>query len=246
MEASLITIANKKNVYEDFLENLKTQIDVEFELLTAFNYNAEFSSARKAYNQFAEKAKGKYLIFLHPDIRFLNEHALADILHWVEKIPSFGVVGIAGAVRSGQNSCDILTTIVHTPAKQPVGKKNCGIQKVQTLDECLFVVEKEYFFKHPFPDKDGWHLYAVEYCLQAIKDGKDNYVVPSDSWHLSDGRSLDPNYVIQISDLVKQEKNNFDLICTTIKPWKTKGISAWLYRKYYFVKQCIKKTIVNR
>lgn len=68
---SLITIVNKEDVYQAFKAGLEKQTGVEYELIRINNENNEYNSARKAFNDAAKKAKGKYLVFLHPDIRFL-------------------------------------------------------------------------------------------------------------------------------------------------------------------------------
>lgn len=244
MKASLITIANEKNIYDNFLVDLKKQEGIEYELLTIFNYNNEFSSARKVFNHFAKETTGDYLVFLHPDIRFLDAHALADIIARIDNLENVGVVGVAGAKRKGKFGREIVTSIVQGLDKQKVGRAlHDDIEEVQTVDECLFVVPRNYFIQHPFSNVEGWHLYAVEYCLQAIKDGKFNYTVPANVWHLSDGKSMDPNYVKQINTLVELEHDNFEVICTTVKAWPTRGRLPWLYRKYYFFKQKIKVKI---
>ena len=69
--------------------------------------------------------------------------------------------------------------------------------------------------------------------------------MPSEIWHISDGKSLDKNYMICLEELINNYKNNFDYINITIKKWKTKGLFAFFYRKYYYVKQTIKKLLVK-
>ena len=154
----------------------------------------------------------------------------------------FGVVGAAGAIQR-EKKREIITAMVHGDNAMPLGTLVDRICEVQTVDECFFIVEREYFISHRFPETDGWHLHAVQYCLEAIKDGRKNYVVPARVWHLSDGKSLDYHYVNQLEELIKKEKEDFDLICTTVKAWPTKGIRAMIYRKYYVLKQYIKAKV---
>ena len=71
-EYSLITISNHENIYQEFKEGLERQKGVDYELIKINNNQHQFSSARTAYNEAATKANGKYLVFLHPDIRFLH------------------------------------------------------------------------------------------------------------------------------------------------------------------------------
>lgn len=243
IDISLITIVNDKDVYEGFLNSLGKQKNADYELIPIYNTNNEYQSARSAYNDAAQTAKGTYLCFVHPDVRFLDTDSLANILDQVMSIDDFGVIGIAGAQARGRKNRVILTTIVQGKQLNRVGEMISKPEEVQTVDECLFIVKNEYFQSVHFPQKDGWHLYGVEYCLQALGKGKKNYVIPSKIWHMSDGKSLDCKYVSQLNSLVKEYKNDYKLICTTVKAWPTRGICARLYRKYYWVKQYIKRKI---
>lgn len=243
MKLSLICIANDQKIYDEFLDNLAEQKFGDYELITVMNMNNEYSGAREAFNENAAAAKGDYLMFIHPDIRFLNEHALGDLAEGLDREMPFGVLGVAGAAPDGRGGRDILTTIVQGEDRQPVGKAIEHCTEVQTLDECLFVVEREYFKRHSFSKRKGWHLYGAEYCLNAIRDGYVNKAVPSDVWHMSAGNSLDASYMDQLEELIEDQKDHFDLICTTVKAWKTTGKSASAYRKYYYYKQRLKKKI---
>lgn len=243
---SILTIVNRQEVYEEFLRSLEQQEGVYFELLPVFNLRNEYDSARRAYNEAARKAKGAYLLFSHPDIRFLSSSALKSIRDQAEALGDFGVVGVAGAKEKSGTTGEIIAGIVHGPNKEKIGDRQITApEEVQTVDECFFLVRTEDFRAHPFKEKPGWHLYAVEYCLDAIRRGKTNYIVPAEIWHLSDGRSLDEKYVAQVDALVKERRNQFDVIYTTIKTWPTKGVSAFIYRKYYWLKQRVKRSILR-
>ncbi|MFR0589284.1 glycosyltransferase [Bifidobacterium apri] len=247
IDISLICIANKKDIYAGFLTNLRSQINVSYELITIFNYNNEFDSARCAFNQNAKSAKGKYIAFVHPDVRFTSPTALHDITVKINNISDFGVVGVAGALPIGNRKRQIISSIYQGPHKTRVGVwANCDYEEVQTVDECFFIVQNKYFQRHVFEETRGWHLYAVEYCLNALIDGERNYVVKADLWHLSPGYSLDPNYVKQLEILIKKYKQYFQLICTTVKAWPTRGARAYLYRRYYYCKQTFKQIIKRK
>lgn len=241
---SILTIVNRQEVYEEFLRSLEKQEGVSFELLPVFNLRNEYDSARRAYNEAARKAKGEYLLFSHPDIRFLSLSALKSIRDQAEAIGDFGVVGVAGAKEKSGTTGEIIAGIAHGPNKEKIGDRQITApEEVQTVDECLFLIRREDFLSHPFPDKPGWHLYAVEYCLDAILNGKKNYAVPAEVWHMSDGKSLNETYVFQVDKMVRERRDQFDVIYTTIKTWPTKGLSAFLYRKYYWLKQRVKRML---
>ena len=246
---SLVLIVNKQEIYKDFLDNLDTQEEIEYEIVPIFNYNNEYRSARQAYNNATKKINGDVLIFMHPDIRFLHKHSLKNFVESIHSIKDAGVIGVAGARASKDKPSvgDILSGIVHGLDKRELGTVQIKkTEEVQTVDECMFAVNKKYFLEHPFSDLSGWHLYAVDYCLEALKNSRKNYVVPSQIWHISDGVSLDEKYVEQVEIIIKKWRDYYNVIYTTIKTWPTKGVYAYIYRKYYWIKQRIKRMIMRR
>ena len=168
---ALFTIANKADVFRDFKENLSKQKSINYQLIEIANYNGEYNSARLAFNEYANISDVEYYAFLHPDVRFIDEYALSDLVRIIDEIDDFGVVGVAGARRNG-NKREIVTTIIQGEHKREVGTKIRQPVEVQTVDECFFVIRRDYFQNHKFSNRNGWHLYGVEYCLDAIRNGK--------------------------------------------------------------------------
>lgn len=226
---SIITIVNKDDVYQQFKSELEEQSNADYELIKINNDQGQFDSAREAYNAAAAKANGEYLAFLHPDIRFLDKNALADIFKQIESIKDFGVAGIAGCPVELRNGHYILLTNLKQGAKcQDIGDNISGITEVQTVDECFFVMKKSFWEKVPFSDIKGWHFYAVEECLRAAIQGKKNYVVPARIWHKSDGASENLQYVEIGKEIVRRYGKHFPYINTTVSKWETHGL-----KKYY-------------
>lgn len=105
MDFSLILVVNDMEAYKGFLENVKTQNGVIYEITPVYNIgNKKFESAREALAFGAKTATGKYLIFLHQDIRFETEDVLLTLLKYLESIPDFGVIGIAGTPKELVNT----------------------------------------------------------------------------------------------------------------------------------------------
>ena len=244
-KVAIFTIVNNLDMFYEFKSDLALQKNVSYELRPIMNCNGEYNSARIAFNENTDVDDGELYIFCHPDIRFVDEFSLSDFINKAEQIDDFGVIGVAGARRK-ENNREIVTTIVQGNKKEHIGRWIEEATPVQTVDECFFAIKKEYFKSHKFSDKEGWHLYAVEYCLEAIRNNKINYTVPSKIWHMSPGSSLDEKYMSQLELLIREYKNEQDMICTTVKAWPTRGFSAFLYRKYYWLKQWIKRMIVRR
>lgn len=235
-ECSIITIVNKEKIFNQFKESLNSQKGVSFELIKVNNDRKQYSSARRAYNKAAMRATGDFLIFLHPDIRFLDEMALHDILEKVKKLKNLGVAGVAGTPERLKNGYFILITNI----KQGLDAHHSGESivnpvKVQTVDECFFVINRKYFNRNQFSDIEGWHLYAVEQCLKALIDGRNNYVVPARLWHVSDGVSEDVSYVKIGNEIVRRYGKYFPIINTTVYKWETHGLKKYYMPWMHFV-----------
>lgn len=241
---SIITIVNKENLYQQFKQSLAQQQDVNYELIKINNDHQQFDSARAAFNAAAKKAHGDYLVFLHPDIRFLDDHALHDVLAQILQLPNLGVAGVAGSPfeLNGRHAF-IVTTLVQGLDKSHVGTPIKKPKKVQTIDECFFVMKKTFWEQYPFSDLKGWHMYAVEECLKADIDGYDNYVVPSRVWHRSTGTSENWQYVQTGMQIVQRYGSHFDQINTTVSKWETHGWRKVVYPPLKFAKRQVRRKL---
>ena len=114
---SLISIINRQDIFDDFIASLKTQINIKYEFLPIFNLNNELDSPRSAFNIESKHAKGEYIVFIHPDIRFTSPTALHNIAVRIDKQKDFGVIGFAGALPVGKNKRTILSSIDHLSEK---------------------------------------------------------------------------------------------------------------------------------
>ncbi|KRN58141.1 glycosyltransferase [Limosilactobacillus secaliphilus] len=219
---SIITIVNKEDIYKDFKRDLMAQRGVKYELIKVNNDHNQFDSARQAYNHALKKAHGDFVIFLHPDIRFLDDMALHDVLQPIVNISNLGVAGIAGCpFKLHHHKSLILTTIVQDDPPYHFGQSISKATEVQTLDENFFVMDREFANKYPFSDIKGWHMYAVEQCLIALINGKKNYVVPARIWHMSPGSSENWQYVQTGREIVHRYGKYFSSINTTMTTWNT-------------------------
>ena len=245
-KVTIITIANKKDILNGFKESLSTQKAISFVLKIIDNFDNKLLSAREAYNEITQECNSDLLIFMHPDIRFLDQYSLKEIIEECDKIKNFGVVGVAGSpIETVNGKRVILSNIEHGNNHTKAGISIEKPMEVQTVDECFFIVESNWFKKNMFSNTPGWHLYAVELCLDYLLKGKKNYVVPAHVWHMSDGKSLDANYIKQLKIIFSEYSNDFDYINTTVKRWKTKGLDSKVYLTYYFYKQKIKHMLLK-
>jgi glycosyltransferase involved in cell wall biosynthesis len=243
---SLITIVNNEQVFDEFKKSLLTQENINYELIKIENCHHEYASARVAYNVAAQKAKGEILVFCHPDIRFLDSKSLDNIIDYAKSLFSqkVGVIGIAGTPFELVNQDRIiLSTIVHGDLKKPAGQKITQPIEVQTLDECFFILKKDFWKLFPLSAKKGWHLYCVEECLLANAKGYKNYVVPAHIWHTSDGKSENYQYYLYLKHLIKQYRQQLPRINTTVKMWPTRGLKAKWRVNYWLLNRWVKQQL---
>ncbi|MDM8334172.1 glycosyltransferase [Limosilactobacillus panis] len=221
---SIITIVNKEDVYQGFKKSLEAQDGVNYELIKVNNDHNQFASARAAYNSAMKKAHGDYLIFSHPDMRFLDKYSLRDALEQVTQLHNLGVAGVSGCPSEvHHHHSTLVTAIVHDNPPHHFGTLIDKTTAVQTVDECFFVMKRSFSEEHPFSDIKGWHMYAVEQCLVALLNGRKNYVVPARMWHYSTGFSENWQYVKTGQEIAKRYGKDFPTISTTITTWFTRN-----------------------
>ena len=235
---SIVCVYNNEKILNDFLiKSLKNQT-VNYELLTIDNTKGRFKSAAEALNYGGKLANGNYIMFVHQDFDFCSDTWLEEAEKILDSLPNVGVAGIAGARnKSGTNKLEVATNILHGSPPEKAGQVSVtNPEEVQTLDECLIIVPKKMFNKLQFDETvcDGWHLYAVDYCLSAKRLGFVNYVLPLAGYHRSKGASIRSYFKIVVSlgnlpheyyktleKLLNKHRSYFKQIYTTCGTWKT-------------------------
>ena len=230
---SIICVYNNGKILNDYLlKSLKNQT-VKFELIALDNTEGKYKSAAEALNHGENKAKGKYILFVHQDVDLSSNSWLEEVEKVLDKLPNLGIAGVAG---SSENRKGVITNVKHDTSPRLAGE--IYIQKptkVQTLDECLVIIPKSVFDTLRFDEEvcDNWHLYAVDYCLSARKLGFDVYVLPMFIYHkspyiskslfqiiLSMG-SLPKGYYQTLNKVLKKHKNYVRQVYTTCGNWST-------------------------
>ncbi|AKB77260.1 hypothetical protein MSHOH_0777 [Methanosarcina horonobensis HB-1 = JCM 15518] len=234
---SVVCVYNDEKIFNDFLlKSLKNQT-AEFELIGIDNTSNEFKSAAVALNYGGIKARNKYIMFAHQDVSFIPDTWLEDAEKFLNSIADLGIAGVAGMSESGNSNQERGRNIIKHGEPPEAWSWGSRIQKpepVQTLDECLVIVPKSTFDVLKFDEKtcDGWHLYAVDYCLSAKERGFGVYVLPMEVYHLSKGGvnrkklksvngSLPDDYYNNLKKVLKKHANTYKIIYTTCGEWNT-------------------------
>ena len=211
---------NNEEILNDYLlKSLKNQT-TNYELILIDNTQKKFKSAAEAFNQEGKKAKGKYIIFTHQDIDLSSNIFLNNLEIILDSISNLGIAGVAGKSKE---------KIIVSNIKEGIPPKLSGkIQinepvKVQTLDECLFIIPTSIFDVVQFDEKvcSGWHLYAVDYSLSVNERGLDVYVVPASIYHKSTGESFSKEYYGILKKLLDKHRKNYKMVYTTMGNWNS-------------------------
>lgn len=213
---SIICVYNDPGKLDRYLvSSLKNQV-CPFELLTIDNTRGQHRSAGKILNKTARKAQFPYLVFIHQDVAILSPHWLRGAIRMLSGLKRCGAAGVAGRTASG-----IVTDVIHGSPPVPAGKVLSGEPvESQTLDGCLMIVPRTLFEQVAFDEAlEGWYLYVAGYCLDLVRLGYKNYVIPSSIYHESDGPANPAVFEKAKEHLINKHRGFIDIIYTTIGIW---------------------------
>lgn len=211
---SVITVYNDRAKLESqLLASLKLQ-DIEYELIAIDNSADKYKSAASAYNAGGGYANSDLLVFTHQDITLKTPSELRKFAEYIEQFEVGDIIGAAGVKYGGENGCWNLTggkeyiSEIKEKISEPI--------EAFSLDEVFIGMKKETFEMYHFNEKvcDNWHLYAVEICLHAIKEGHKNYIVPVQIHHFSWG-NINSSFHKTMKNLLRQYHGYFKTIWTT-------------------------------
>jgi hypothetical protein len=184
-------------MYESFVRSGFVDEDTEF--LVADNSAKNNFDAFAAYNQFLNRACGKYVILCHQDILldFDDRKVLESRLSELDEIdPLWAVAGNAGSSSFGRNAIRITD-----PSIQNL-RFGSFPARVFSLDE-NFILVKNSANLSVSHDLCGFHLYGTDLCLIADILGCSSYVIDFHLRHLSSG-TVDEVFHNLKNDLVRK------------------------------------------
>ena len=179
---SVICVYNSRKILTDYLLESLQQQDAEYELILVDNTQGLFESAAKALNWGARDAGGRYLMFVHQDVRLCSPSWLGDAEEMLDEIPDLGMAGPLGVRGDWRGRRRLVTNVTYgVPATElPNALRVAEPEKVQTLDELLLIAPSSVFRRLQFDESvcDDWHFYGVDYCLSAAELGFNAYALP--------------------------------------------------------------------
>ena len=199
---SIIVCSRDKILPEDFVNNIKSTVGVEYEIISVDNSNNDYSIF-SAYNYGFEKSKYPYICFVHEDVIF-------HTLNWGKKIinhlqtPEIGIIGLAGGDLATRipASWSTLMSCVNIIQSDRNGKKATRLiqhperfedskRSVVLLDGVLMCMKRNLMNKIHFDENfNGFHGYDFDISIQATMAGFTNYVINDiDLEHFSRGKT---------------------------------------------------------
>jgi len=101
-EFSIVSVYNDEEVLNEWLlEGVEAQEFDDYELIAVDNTENRFNTAAAGLNHGANQASGKYLVFIHQDVRLLGADWFKRAKTAMEKIPDVGVAGVSGVTDKG-------------------------------------------------------------------------------------------------------------------------------------------------
>lgn len=217
---SVVCVYEDKQILREYLESsLDVQTSSHEKILIDDSQN-KYESAAKALNEGAARANGKYLLFIHADVRFYSETWLADAEKMLDSLQNVGIAGLAGK----KDSEGVISNIVHGTPPLPVSDTEIdSVETTQTVDECAMIVPKSVFDVLRFDEQvcDNWHLFGVDYSLSVRNLGLEVFVLPLEAYHRSPGYSMSEIYYKSLQKVLRKHRKEYEYVYTTMGDWGT-------------------------
>ena len=206
---SLIICSRNKTTDSELLENIRSTIGTEYEIVLVDNSAGKYGICG-AYNEGVRRAKGDILCFMHEDIHYhtdnwgkkVEEHFKKKEISLLSTVGSH-ILPQKGDWRVGYHQYAVLSFLQRTPriasagsyyvtlAKDGISKDNSLI-KVATVDGVWFCIPRKIFAdgnlcfdEITFPN---FHMYDIDISMQINKLGGEIYICDNILFeHFSEG-----------------------------------------------------------
>lgn len=239
---AVVCCYNRDDLLESMLEEgLTNQKNVN--ILRKFYYNM-YPSAASAYNQAIQDTPCDYYVFVHQDIKFLQEDFLEKTIECIDSNPE-ALYGLCGTVKTN-NSYETISNTFHGLWNKRIGCRTIDeVVQVQGLDEIFVACHRCVFDKIRFDEKtfDGWHIFVADLCLQAQLVNIPVFVMPFNSQHKNSlempnymmvYKILPDEYFVYLKRLREKYKNRIEEIITPCIVIRTRCFDFW--KKYLFIR----------
>lgn len=224
---SIVCVYNDQVQFESMCSSALRFGLSQIEIIGLDNRESRWESAAAAYNEGVKRSSAPYILFSHQDIVFTDSIFFADFIRELEEDDT-QIIGVAGAKLTKGKTNRAMLSGMYQGSKLWRHHTIASKARVETLDECLFGCHKDIFKKLHFDENacDGWHFYAVDFCLQAGLKGVPSFVIPANVLHLSGG-NRDASYYLSQEKIKKKYSEVFDVFATTCGWSRTEDIDPY-------------------
>jgi hypothetical protein len=233
---SIVCVYNDRKILESYLLKGLQKQACAYELICLDNSQGQFASAAQALNHGTRQiqAASTHIMFAHQDVCFASPAWLEDAEKMLDTLQNLGIAGVVGC-REGDRSR--FSNITHGSPPRDVGIRIQQPLAAMTVDECCLFIPRHVFKKYQFDEAvcEGWHFYAVEYCLRIQEAGLGVYIVPLSLHHSSLG-TQDSTYFQALKPVLDRHRQTYCKIYTTCGCWDT-GKPVKLQRFWHYVRK---------
>jgi GT2 family glycosyltransferase len=246
MDFSIVCVYNNGEILNLYLLKSLERQTIPYELILLDGSCDQYKCAADGLNVGGEKARGRYLMFVHQDVKIESDQFLEESLNYLDKHENLGIAGIAGKIPESRK---IMSNSSNGTPPWKLSKHYFESPVMaQTLDECVLIIPRVRFEKTRFDPVtcNNWHLYGVDYSLMMKSKGFDVIVLPTQVYHLSDGTSLNSAYFSTLKRLIKKHRDGTKIIATTVCNWSTTipvEFQECIFLTYYYSVSLYRKTM---
>lgn len=210
------------------IESIKTTIGADYEIIVCDNRQNK-KGICQVYNEYANKAEGDYLCFVHEDVLFNTNHWGNILVNFAQKTKLCGVIGFGGGefvskfYLSWSGGClrgrNIAGVQCHYTIPDAEGSENYvrtivnplqeEFAPIITLDGYFLFCKKEVWENIKFDEItfNGFHFYDQDFTFACYLNGYKNYVCHLiETIHLSRG-----NYSVDYYNCAKAFRHKYRL-----------------------------------
>jgi len=187
---SIIVCSRNKILSEEFTENIKKTVGVDYEIVNIDNSENKYSIF-SAYNLGIHKSKYQYLCLVHEDVLFYTLNWGKVVISYLQDLKT-GIIGVGGGdlvTRVPASWNTIISSGLNIIQSDNSGKKpteinlkpknyNLSKRSSITLDGLFLCMRQDLTNKIHFDENfKGFHGYDYDITLQSVMAGYTNYVI---------------------------------------------------------------------
>ena len=213
--------------------------DLDINIIPIYNEGNVYSASIAA-NIALEICKDRFLLYVHQDVKFKpsSSKKLASIIkNYPDNVALVGAAGIRDTIypellgKWGLNDIPNATVgNIYDQDNNPTWSGSKDFHLVQSVDEVFMLIDRNSGLRFD-PSWQGFHLYGLDYCLQARSTGYQLAAADFDIQHCGQySASLyqDSNFLGRLIQLHKKWGMRFTQLCAPYCQWDDGRIVSYI------------------